>query len=116
MPSTAGSIVQMLVGLAIVLAALFGVLFLLRRLQVGKNNLVAGLRVIGATSVGPRERVVLLSVADKVLVLGVTSERINALHTLNREDLPTDAVATSTPAAGDFAARLRQFMEKSRAR
>jgi flagellar protein FliO/FliZ len=110
----AGSVVQMLFGLAIVIAALFGVLAMLRKLQGGRTHLVGGLKVIGATSVGPRERVVLVTVGSKVLVLGVTSARVSALHTMEASELPQQpdpAPAT----AGDFASRLRQLLEKRNA-
>ena len=68
----------------------------------------------GATSVGPRERVVLVEVADKVLVLGVSPGRITALHTLDAIDLPTAPGDTPSPAAGgpDFQAWLKQTLER----
>ncbi|MDB5799903.1 MAG: fliO [Rhodocyclales bacterium] len=110
----AGSVVQMLVGLAIVMAALFGVLAMLRRLQGGRTHLIGGLKVIGATSVGPRERVVLVALGSKVLVLGVTPGRVSALHTMEAAELPQQP--EQVPAkAGDFAARLRQLLEKRNA-
>jgi flagellar protein FliO/FliZ len=113
-PSLAGSLVQMFFGLAIVLAALFGVLAMLRKLQGGRTHLVGGLKVIGATSVGPRERVVLVALGSKVLVLGVTPGRVNALHTLDAAELPAQPEPIAT--ANDFASRLRQLLEKRNAR
>ena len=110
----AGSVVQMLIGLAIVMAALFGVLAMLRKIQGSRTHLVGGLKVIGATSVGPRERVVLVALGSKVLVLGVTPGRVNALHTLDAADLP-HAPEQSPAAPGDFASRLRQLLEKRNA-
>ncbi len=114
LPSTAGSIAQMLFGLVIVLAALIGTLFLLRRLQAGRSQIIDGLKVIGATHVGPRERVVLLNVGSKVLVLGVTPGRVNALHVLDAAELPMKEAAAQ-PVTADFAARLRQLLEKRHA-
>ncbi|MEC5386936.1 flagellar biosynthetic protein FliO [Uliginosibacterium sp. H3] len=114
MPSMASSVAQMIFGLVIVLAALFGVLAMLRKLQGGRTHLVGGLKVIGATSVGPRERVVLVTVGSKVLVLGVTPGRVNALHTLEASELPL-APEPSPAAPNDFAARLRQMLEKRHA-
>jgi len=110
----ASSVVQMLFGLAIVLAALFGVLALLRKLQGGRTHLIGGLKVIGATSVGPRERVVLVALGSKVLVLGVTPGRVNALHTMEASELP-QAPEPGPASPGDFASRLRQMLEKRHA-
>jgi len=110
----AASVVQMLVGLVIVIAALFGVLAMLRKLQGGRTHLVGGLKVIGATSVGPRERVVLVALGSKVLVLGVTQGRVNALHTMEAAELPQ--LPEQAPSASlDFASRLRQLLEKRNA-
>lgn len=105
----------MLFGLAVVLAALFGALHLLRRVQGSRPGLAGNLKVLSATAVGPRERVVLVSVADKVLVLGVAPGRINALHTLDAADLPAapEAAAPTLPTV-DFAARLKQLLEGKR--
>ncbi|HSD37773.1 MAG TPA: flagellar biosynthetic protein FliO [Rhodocyclaceae bacterium] len=114
MPSMASSVVQMLFGLVIVIAALFGVLALLRKLQGGRTHLIGGLKVIGATSVGPRERVVLVALGSKVLVLGVTPGRVNALHTMEASELP-QAREPGPTSPGDFAARLRQMLEKRHA-
>ena len=114
MPSMASSVAQMVFGLVIVIGALFGVLAVLRKLQGGRTHLVGGLKIIGATSVGPRERVVLLALGSKVLVLGVTPGRVNALHTLEASELPmTPEPAPAAP--GDFASRLRQMLEKRHA-
>ena len=43
-----------------------------------------GLKVAASTSLGPRERVVIVEVEDARLVLGVTASQINVLHTLPR--------------------------------
>jgi len=111
----ASSVAQMLFGLVIVIAALFGVLALLRKLQGGRTHLVGGLKVIGATSVGPRERVVLVTLGSKVLVLGVTPGRVSMLHTLEANELPP-APEAAPAASGDFAVRLRQMLEKRHAK
>ena len=68
----AGSLVQMLLGLAVVIGLLYASLHVLKRLGAGGGNAAGLIKVRGATAVGPRERVVLVDVAGKVLVLGVT--------------------------------------------
>jgi flagellar protein FliO/FliZ len=45
----------------------------------------AGLvKIVGATSVGPRERVVVVEVDDTWLVLGVGGGQVRALHTMSK--------------------------------
>lgn len=113
LPSATDSVAQMLLGLGIVLIALFACLALLRRLQSNRGSAAGALKVLSATPVGPRERVVLISVGKQVLVLGVAPGRVSALHAINEEDLPAAPAAT---AKSDFANRLRGMMERSRDR
>ncbi|CAM6380700.1 flagellar biosynthetic protein FliO [Citrobacter sedlakii] len=47
-----------------------------------KSGNTRGLKVSASTSLGPRERVVIVDVEDARLVLGVTASHINVLHTL----------------------------------
>ncbi|PAS99435.1 MAG: flagellar biosynthetic protein FliO [Candidatus Dactylopiibacterium carminicum] len=111
-PSAVAGIGQMLLGLGVTLALLFGALHLLRRLQGAQAAKAGALRVLSATPVGPRERVVLVAVGEEVLVLGVAPGRISPLHRLPLSALPS--VPEGTPATPDFAAKLRQLMERRR--
>ena len=95
LPSATGSIAQMLFGLVIVLVVLFAALSLLRRVQGGRPGIADALKVLGATSVGPRERVVLVAVGKQVLVLGVAPGRVTALHSLPEDALPPPAAAAA---------------------
>jgi len=114
MPSATGSLLQMLLGLGVTLAFLFGALVLLKRLQGTRANQPGLLRILGATSVGPREKIVLLAVGKQVLVLGVTPSTINALHTMPADELPETPPVTPLPSASDFANRLKQMLERRR--
>jgi len=114
----AGSVASMLFGLIVVLAVLYGLMHLLKRVQ-SHGGSQAALRVIGGTSVGPRERVVLVEVADKVLVLGVAPGSVTALDQMPAELFARAPVNASSPAAnklpaGDFAARLAAMLRKQR--
>ena len=109
--SAGGEVVKMLLGLGVVLLGLFGAMWLLKRLQAGGANRNLPIKVLGAASVGQRERVVLVSVGEKVLVLGVCPGRISALHTMNADEFPqTNEPVTPTP-SGEFADRLRNFIQ-----
>lgn len=99
-PSMTGSLVQMFFALAGVLALLFGCLWWLKKLtaQRGATGLM---RVVGATAVGGRERVVIVEVGSTWLVLGVAPGRVAALAEIPRQSLPDqrpDATAPTVPA------------------
>jgi len=111
--SMAGTIGQMLLGLALVLALMFGALLLIKKLSLPRGPAAASLKVVGATAVGPRERVVLVEVGDKLLVLGVAPGQVEGLHTFDAKDFPRDSLIANPPARPEgFADRLRQLMEK----
>jgi len=111
-PDFAGSLGQTLFGLAIVIGLLLASLWLLKRLSAPRGA-AAGLKVLGAVAVGPRERVVLVEIAGQVLVLGVTASNVRTLHTVAAADL-ADAALAEPPAqaAGDFPGWLRRAMER----
>ena len=108
-PELGSGLGQMLFGLAVVIAILFATLWVIKRLSVPRGGSVP-LNVLGATAVGPRERVVLVELAGKVLVLGVTQSSVQTLHVLDADQLP--AAAPQTPAGRDFSAWLRQSVER----
>lgn len=104
-----GNIVQMLAGLAVVLGLVFGLAWFMRRfgrVSFGGNSSV---RVIGALSMGARERVVLVQAGDTQVLVGVAPGRVQALHVL---DKPVDVAQGQAGAQTGFAERLRQVMSR----
>lgn len=77
---------------AVVLVFTLGVIWLLsrllRRLQGQQNDRQQHLQVLASKPVGTRERVVLVQVADRWLVLGVGSGRVNQLAELPAAEEP----------------------------
>lgn len=75
-----------------------------------KGNSTRGLKVSASTSLGPRERVVIVDVEDARLVLGVTASQINVLHTLP----PAPVVPDEMPSApADFQAMMKSLLKRS---
>ena len=108
-----GSVIQMLLGLGLVIGLLYASLHVLRRIGGGNAHGAALLKIRGATAVGPRERVVLVEVGDKILVLGVAPGRVNTLHTLDAVDLPSPGTGSSPlPGSKDFQTWLKQILER----
>jgi len=105
-----GSTLTMLLGLAVVLAALYASLILLKRVQQKTGSAQAKMQVIGATAVGPRERVVLVEIADRVLVLGVAPGRVTKLDSLDSAAVPR-APESPPPSLPDFQAKLNELLK-----
>ncbi len=105
---SAGALVQMLLSLLLIIALLFAGAWLLRRLNGGVSFGHNGpLRIVGGLMISPRERIVLIEVADSWLVVGIVPGQIKTLHTLPKGDLPA-------PPNGDkpFGQWLKQFSER----
>ncbi|WJW74565.1 flagellar biosynthetic protein FliO [Thiohalobacter sp. IOR34] len=108
-PVAAGSLLQMLLGLALVVLLIVGFGWLFKRLTRMQSVANGSLRVLGGLSMGTRERVVLIQVGDTQLLLGVAPGRVQTLHVLDRA-LPLDA-APGKEMAG-FAASLKAALGK----
>lgn len=112
-PTMGGTLLQMGVVLLLVIGLLLGLAWLLRRAGIAQGTANGQLRVIGAVSVGQRERVVLVQVGQEQLVLGVTAAEVNLLHLLPE---PIDVMATTENASVGigFAQRLQQAIQNRR--
>ncbi len=105
-----GSLFQALLGLIIVLAILFGFLWLLRRLAPGRMGAQGVVRVVGGVMVGPRERVVVVEVGDDWLLVGVAAGHVSHLHTLPKP--PGMSVAPDLPFPSPFAGKLAELLSR----
>ena len=112
----AGSMLQFGLGLAIVLGLIVAAGWFMKRFSIGPS--AAGtLKVVAGTSVGQRERVVVVEIGDTWMVLGVAPGRVNSLHTMPRGEIAAATLGhggSPVPAPAAFAAWLKDTMEKRR--
>lgn len=106
-----GSLVQLVLGLALVLALLLGSLWLLKRLVAPRGETAGLLRVVAGAAVGTRERVVIVEVGSTWLVLGVAPGQVAALAEVPRQSLPPQATSASAT-VGDFPDWLKKLLQK----
>lgn len=106
-PSTAGAVGGTAFALLFVLALIFALAWLARRMPGVAGGSHRALRVVASLSLGPRERVVVVEVGGTQMLLGVGAGGTRALHTL-AAPLP-EAEAPRTPA---FAQLLAQHLGK----
>ncbi len=107
--SAAGNLVQVTLGLLVVLGLMAASAWLLRRFNAAKGISAAHVKIIGGVSVGSRERIVVVEIADQWIVVGVAPGRVNALSTMPRQEIT--AVTDAAPAK-NFSAWLAQTIEK----
>lgn len=77
-PSSLAASGQMLISLALVVALIGGLFLLLKRVQ-SRPGLGGSIRALAALNLGARERVVLLEVAGRQLLVGVAPGRVQTL-------------------------------------
>lgn len=77
---TPGYVVQVLLSLLLVCALLFGLGWLLKRVNALTPGGGSQLRVMSSLKVGAREKLVVVRSDDQVLLLGVTAGGISTLH------------------------------------
>lgn len=116
----ATGLLQAASGLAVVLALIFLCAWAARRLGLQKYHTDRLVKVIASTSIGQRERVVVVEIGGTWLALGVTPGQIRSLHSMPAQELAGDVklpsgrgamVATTvTNAAGAFAQKLRESL------
>lgn len=110
-PSPFASLVQVVVGLAVVLAAIVACAWAFRRVQSGVGGAPQLLKMVGGMMVGQRERVVVVELNGEWLVLGVTANQVNLLSKMPR---PADAPAGPPNADPPFAKWLKAVLDKQR--
>jgi len=83
-PSPTGGLLKMMLGLMLVLGVMAGVAYLVRRMLPGAGHQQSNIHVVGSASVGTRERVVVLEVGGRWLVVGVAPGQVSAIANLEK--------------------------------
>lgn len=90
--SAESSLLRMILGLILVLAVFAGLAWAVKRMvpKIAGNNML--IEVKGGVSVGSRERVVVLQVADRLIVVGVAPGRVTAIANLDAHQAQESSV------------------------
>lgn len=107
--SAFGTLLQVVFGLAVVLGAVALTAWLARRFMPAVRGAGGLVKVVGGVMVGPKERVVVVEVGETWLVLGVTAQQVNPLHSLPRPANTPTGSASAHPGAG-----LSNWLERAR--
>ena len=117
-PSAGDSLGRMVLGTVIVLLVLAAIAWLLKRVMPGQGLSQSGvIRQVGGVQLGPRERVVVLEVAGRWLVVGMGQQgQMTALGDVAAPvEMPEQAVPdrdeTVIDSQASFAVRLQQAMQ-----
>lgn len=97
-------------GLFSVIAAILLVSFMYSRMKgprIGGNNVI---NIIASQALGPKERIVLVEIADTQLVIGMTTSQVQTLHVFDEPVVK----ATEPTTNFNFAERLKLALRSDR--
>ncbi|NNM60849.1 MAG: flagellar biosynthetic protein FliO [Steroidobacteraceae bacterium] len=104
-PLSAGGIVQVSLSLALIVALIFAISWVLKRLRFSPRIGRGQIGVIDECAIGPRERIVLVRVGEAQLLLGLSAGGIVGLT-----PLATPIPSASAASEPGFALRLRELL------
>ena len=102
--SNIAALSSMMGGLIVVIAIIFVLAYIVRRLNLVQSN-QGVIKTIAMTSLGQKEKLVLVEVEGQQYLLGVTSQQINLIEKLDS----SVEIETNT-----FASRLKQAKEQTK--
>jgi len=119
--SPSGGVLKMVLGLTVVLAVMALITWVLKRMMPGAGSQQSAVRIVGGVSVGSRERVVVLEVAGRWLVVGVAPGQVSSIANLDIGSVPfaENALGASNqlnPSLGAFTHPFAQWLKQSTAK
>ena len=101
---------QVTLSLLLVLAAVFAVAWMTRRLRTLGTAGSATIEVVSQVALGARERAVVVRVGSTLLLLGVAPGRVNLLQQLPEGSVPGETAPAAQAVKTDFATLLRKSL------
>jgi flagellar protein FliO/FliZ len=109
--SATSTLLQVVFGLGVVLLVIAAAAWLARRYLPAAGAGGGPARIVGGVMVGPKERVVVVEVADTWIVAGVTSQNVNALCTMPRPPHDRPDASGIVPADRNFSTWLAKALK-----
>ena len=107
--SLVGQLVQLGLGMILVVGLIFLMGYLLRRVGPLAPQGGQHIKLVSSLPMGPRDRLLLVDVGGKQLLIGVSPGRINTLHVF---DEPVADVTAERGVTGDFAQKLQAMLKR----
>ncbi len=112
-PSAVTGLGEMTLALGAVLAAIFALAWVARRVRGIGGRAAEALDVLAEVRLGPKERAVLIKVGSAQLLVGVAPGRVNTLHVLAEPIVMNTSPAAAVPTPPSFRALLLKSLGKS---
>ena len=106
-PLSVGSLAQLTLSLAAIVALIFAISWALKRFKLAGPRVRGAIAVLDELAVGPRDRIMLIQVGDAQVLVGVGTAGVVSLTPLAKP-----IVVNESGAPPAFADRLREFMKR----
>lgn len=107
--NSASQLASLVGGLALILVLIYGLSWFVKRFSQGGFLHNPTIKIVSAMPLGTRERLMLVDVGGKQLLLGVTATQINTLHVF---DEPVVQAEKTQPVASDFSQKLMAILQQ----
>lgn len=107
--SSASQLASLLGGLILILGLIYGLSWFVKRFSQGGFMQNPSMKIVSAMPLGTRERLMLVDVGGKQLLLGVTATQINTLHVF---DEPVVQAEKPAPITSDFSQKLMAILQQ----
>lgn len=114
--SASASLIQVTVALMLMVGLILGLAWLMKRFANPLFQQQKQLRLIASLSLGVKEKIILVEVSGKQLVLGVTPQQITSLHVIDNpvQDEPITNFEKSSSEkniTSDFSKKLMEILK-----
>lgn len=110
-PLNASSLFDVVAGLAFIIFLIFILAVLFRKFGSGSVGMGSLIKVIAAMSLGGRDRIALVSVGKKQMLLGISPGRIATLHVFDEAiDIQQNNSGRDSGVQNEFAAKLQSLL------
>jgi flagellar protein FliO/FliZ len=107
---SASQLASVIGGLAIILILIYGLSWFVKRFAQGGFMQNPGMKMVSSMALGTRERLMLVEVGGKQILLGVTATQINNLHVF---DEPVIVAEKTQAATSEFSHKLMAILQKN---
>ena len=117
-PSGAAALLQTLLGLGVVIGLILALAWVSRRLSGGHLGNASFMKILAVQPLGTREKIILVDVAGRQMMLGVTPGRIVTLHVFDEPVLPVANAGEqrganlSARSSTEFSRKLQEFLSQ----
>jgi flagellar protein FliO/FliZ len=108
--SSASQLANLLGGLLLILGLIYGLSWFVKRFSQGGFMQNSTIKMLSAMPLGTRERIMLVDIGGKQILLGITATNINALHVFDEPVVNTAENPASV--TSDFSQKLMMLLKK----